>query len=225
MTADLLSSASPARCWVPRGVYRPQTDSLLLRRALRCEGVTGRTEVLDLCTGSGLLAVEAARLGARVTAVDISWRAVAAARLNALLNGVPLRVRHGDLDSPLGPRRFDLVITNPPYVPAPGDAVPKGSARAWDAGIDGRLLIDRICDATPALLRSSGRMLMVHSDLCGVPDTLARLEDRGMRARVVDRTRLPFGRVLRSRLGWLHERGLATSGDIEELVVIRAEHA
>ncbi|MEU3785780.1 HemK2/MTQ2 family protein methyltransferase [Streptomyces sp900129855] len=224
MTADSLAAAPRLRCWVPRGVYPPQADTRLLERALRRERITGETDVLDLGTGSGLLAVEAARLGGRVTAVDISWRAIAVAWLNALLNGQSLRVRHGDLAAAVPGRRFDLVTANPPYVPAPGAAPPRGPARAWDAGRDGRLLIDRICDTAPTVLRPTGTLLIVHSHLCGVDATLARLQKAGLRAEVVDRARLPFGRVLRSRLAWLREQGLTADGTTEELVVIRAAH-
>jgi release factor glutamine methyltransferase len=228
MTVESLTSAPRLRCWTPPGVYRPQTDTGLLRRALRLERITSHTEVLDLGTGSGALAVEAARLGAQVTAVDISWRALAAAWCNALLNGQTVRVRHGDLASAVPGRRFDLVVTNPPYVPAPpADGPPRGPARAWDAGPDGRLLIDRICAAAPTVLRPAGRLLMVHSHLSGVEETLTRLRAAGLHAEIVDRTRLPFGRILRSRLGWLRKRGLVSDGadrTTEELVVIRAEH-
>ncbi|MFI1361285.1 HemK2/MTQ2 family protein methyltransferase [Streptomyces sp. NPDC020898] len=223
-SANALTAAPPLRCWVPRGVYAPQADTRLLRRAMCREGVTERTDVLDLGTGSGLLAVEAARLGGRVTAVDISWRALAATRLNALLNGQALRVRHGDLAAAVPGRRFDLVVTNPPYVPAPADAPPRGPARAWDAGRDGRLLIDRICDTAPTVLRPTGTLLLVHSHLCGIDATLTRLAEAGLRAEVVDRAALPFGRVLRSRLAWLRAQGLTAGGTTEELVVIRAEH-
>lgn len=225
---DSFITAPRLRCWVPRGVYAPGTDTRLLGRALRREGITARTDVLDLGTGSGLLAVEAARLGGRVTAVDISWRALAATSLNALLNGQSLRVRHGDLASAVPGRRFDLVITNPPYVPTPDTAPARGPARAWDAGRDGRRLIDRICDTAPAVLRPTGTLLIVHSHLCGVDTTLARLEKAGLRAEVVDRMLLPYGRVLRSRLAWLREQGLAsddgTTEELEELVVLRAEY-
>lgn len=229
MTVESLSPVPGFRCWTPPGVYRPQTDTGLLRRALYRERITGRTEVLDLGTGSGALAVEAARMGGRVTAVDISWCALVSAWFNALLNGQVVRVRHGDLASAVPGRRFDLVVTNPPYVPAPpADGPPRGPARAWDAGTDGRLLTDRICAAAPTVLRPAGRLLMVHSHLSGVEETLVRLREAGLRARVVDRTRLPFGRVLLSRLGWLRERGLvaddADGRATEELVVIRAEH-
>lgn len=134
MTAEALMAASRLRCWVPRGVYSPQADTWLLQRAIRRERITEETDVLDLGSGSGLLAVEAARRGGRVTAVDISWRAIATTWLNALLNGQSLRVRQGDLAGAVSGRRFDLVIANPPYVPAPSTGPPRGTARAWDAG-------------------------------------------------------------------------------------------
>lgn len=226
MPTETLAAAPRLRYWVPRGVYPPQTDTRLLGRAMRREGVADGTDVLDLGTGSGVLAVEAARLGGRVTAVDISWRALATAWFNSRLNGETVQVRHGDLASAVPGHRFDLVVTNPPYVPAPHGVPPAGPARAWDAGADGRVLIDRICDAAPTVLRPTGTLLIVHSHLCGVDDTLARLARTGMHAEVVDRARLPFGRVLRSRLVWLRERGLAPDDEpTEELVVIRAAHS
>ncbi|WP_443058115.1 methyltransferase [Streptomyces sp. NBC_00820] len=156
MTAGTLTAFPRLRCWVPWGVYAPQADTRLLGRAMRREGITSRTDVLDLGTGSGVLAVEAARLGGRVTAVDISWGAVATAWFNALLNGQTVRVHHGDLASAVPGCRFDLVVTNPPYVPTPAHVAPRGRSRAWDAGADGRLLIDRICDTAPAVLRPTG---------------------------------------------------------------------
>jgi release factor glutamine methyltransferase len=214
-----------APAWTPPGVYEPQQDTWLLAQAMRREDITPGTDVLDLGTGSGALALEAARLGARVTAVDISWRAVLAARVNALLSGQSISVRRGDLTAAVPGRRFDLVVSNPPYVPSPDAGTPRGVARAWDAGWDGRLLLDRICDAATAFLCPHGVLLVVHSALCGVDDTLARLSAAGLDAAVTDRVPVPFGRVLRSRLDWLWQRGLPTDDLVEELVVVRAVRA
>ncbi|BFP57072.1 hypothetical protein SCMC78_68790 [Streptomyces sp. CMC78] len=82
------------------GVYRPQTDTLLLATAMSREGIGSGMDVLDLCTGTGTLALHAARLGARVTAVDISRRAVASARLNTVLARLPVTVRRGTCSEP-----------------------------------------------------------------------------------------------------------------------------
>ncbi|MDT0269450.1 methyltransferase [Streptomyces sp. DSM 44915] len=207
------------------GVYAPQSDTLMLAAALRREGLCPGMEVLEVCAGSGALAVFAARLGASVTAVDVGRRAVLSTRINALLAGRRITVRRGDLLAAVPDRTFDLVFCNPPYVPAPGEAAPaRGAARAWDAGLDGRLLVDRVCAEAPARLRPHGVLLMVHSGLCAADETLLRLERAGLRASVVDRAHIPFGPVLRARLPWLRRRGLVAPGQrTEELVVIRGE--
>ncbi|MEU9237599.1 HemK2/MTQ2 family protein methyltransferase [Streptomyces subrutilus] len=207
------------------GVYRPQADTLLLAEALSQEKLGPRTDALEIGTGTGALALHAAGRGARVTAVDVSWPAVVTARLNSLRRRLPLRVLHGDFEERTAGRRFDLVVTNPPYVPAPGTRLPShGPERAWDAGPDGRGVIDRICASAPALLRPGGVLLMVHSGMCGAEETVERLAGAGLAAEVTARASVPWGPVLRSRRRWLEQQGLAAEAEEwEELVIIRAE--
>ncbi|MBU6474852.1 MAG: 50S ribosomal protein L3 N(5)-glutamine methyltransferase [Alphaproteobacteria bacterium] len=80
--------------------------------------------ILDLCTGSGCLAVLAAYLfpKAKVDAVDLSAQALAVARRNVRDHRMEKRVRlfKGDLFTPLKGKKYDLIITNPPYVDAKG---------------------------------------------------------------------------------------------------------
>ncbi|MFJ9905613.1 HemK2/MTQ2 family protein methyltransferase [Streptomyces sp. NPDC101152] len=210
---------------VPPGVYAPQEDTDLLVGALSEEPLQPGAAVLDVGTGTGALALAAARRGTRVTAVDVSWRAVCTARVNALLAGLPLRIRRGNLFTPVRGQSFDLILSNPPYVPAPTDgARPRGAARAWDAGGDGRLVLDRICREAPGLLRPGGVLLMVHSALSGPDRTLDHLRAAGLKASVTGRRRIALGPVLRGREGWLRERGLLAADDEkEELVIVRAE--
>lgn len=210
------------------GVYEPQGDTFLLREVLRRTTLPPGTQALDACTGSGLLALAVARLGAdRVLAVDSSPLAVATAKLNARLAGLPVHVRLGDFLTCAAGHRFDLVTANPPYVPCPPRTRHPGSglgpARAWRAGHDGRRQVDRLCAAAPDLLTASGVLLLVHSALCGVERTLRDLRRRGLTASVEDRRRQPFGPVLQAHAPWLEERGLIAPGQREEeLVVIRA---
>lgn len=214
----------PGRILCLPGVYRPQADTSLLAAAMRREGIGPGMDVLDLCTGSGVLALQAARLGAQVTAVDISHRAVISARLNASLAGLLVSVRRGDLFAAVPERRFDVLVSNPPYVPAPDPNPPRwGARRAWDAGCDGRALLDRICDSAPAALRSGGLLLLVHSELNGPHETVRRLARAGLKASVSDRVSIAFGPVVRARLTWLRERDLVAAGSArEELLIIRA---
>ncbi|MGK5499645.1 HemK2/MTQ2 family protein methyltransferase [Streptomyces sp. URMC 125] len=214
----------------PPGVYAPQDDTWLLRQALRDAALARGARVLDLCTGTGVLAMAALQLGAdEAVALDASPRAVLAARCNAWLHRLPLTVRRGDLADAVaearGGRGFDVVLANPPYVPSPERELPRrGAAMCWDGGPDGRAVLDRLCACAPELLAPGGTLLMVHSELCGTRATLELLRAEGLKSSVVARTTIPFGPVLHSRAAWLEERGLIAPGQrTEELVVIRAD--
>jgi release factor glutamine methyltransferase len=205
------------------GVYCPQADTRLLLSALRDARLGRSARALDLCTGSGVAAIAAARGGARqVTAVDRYLPAVLSARFNARVRGLPIRVRHGDLSSVTG--QFDLVTANPPYVPGPSAEPAHGAAMAWDAGLDGRRCLDALCARAADLLAPDGTMLLVHSALCGVWQTLESLRDNGLKSSVVARAAEPFGPVMRQRVEYLESAGLIEPGErTEELVVIRAD--
>lgn len=209
------------------GVYTPVADSLLLRKALIDASVPRGARALDICTGTGIIALAAAELGASyVRALDLSHRAVFAARCNARLRRLPIHVRRGDFRTQLGQERFDIVTANPPYVPCPdGDASTTGNARAWNAGHDGRLYLDPLCAMAPRLLNPGGIMLIVHSSLCQPDVTVQMLAEAGLKASVVARRGKPFGPVVSSRAAWLEDQGLIAAGQRrEELVVIRADH-
>jgi release factor glutamine methyltransferase len=209
------------------GVFRPRPDSWMLARHL-CAQVRPGAHVLDLCTGSGAIAVAAARCGAGpVTAIDVSRRSVATVRINARLNGVRVRALRGDLFAPVAGERFDAIASNPPYLPAQDDALPAhGPARAIDAGADGRVLLDRICARAAEHLRPGGVVMLVHSDLIGVEPTVAALEAVGLRVDVLERRRGPLGPLLTARAPLLEARGLLAPGEREEeMVVVRGAAA
>ena len=192
----------------------------MLAQAAREELRPGAS-VLDLCTGSGAVAVATALAGAeRVTAVDLSLRAVATARLNALLNGTGLRAVRGSLFEPVGDERFDLIVSNPPYVPAEDDRPPRGEARAWDAGHDGRELLDPLLTAAPGHLKPGGALLVVHSSITGEQRTLDAMREGGLEPAVVRRERSPLGPLHSSRAQLLERRGLLELGQREEDVLV-----
>ncbi|ASR02647.1 HemK2/MTQ2 family protein methyltransferase [Gordonia rubripertincta] len=231
-----LTSASPA---TPRGtiaasgfatstvgeVYLPQQDTELLIDMVRSLGVDGKN-VLDLCTGSGAIAIAAARRGAaEVTAVDASADAVAYARRASMTAGVSVTVEHGDLTRHVG--QYDVVTCNPPYVPTPPVDDPRyhpaGPSHAWDAGLDGRAVLDLLCAHVPTLLRPGGAFLLVHSEFADEDASLRALRAGGLHAEVVSERFIPFGPVMTARAEWLEERGLLERGcRVERLVGIAA---
>lgn len=212
-------------------VYQPQDDSRLLVDAMRESGLIPGRRVLDICTGSGFIAIAAAGMQcASVTAFDICPRAVSSSRGNAVVAGVNVDVRQGSWVQALDCDPFDVVVCNPPYVPTPpiGDvdaATPvAGPSWAWDAGVDGRWVLDPLCDAAPLLLRRSGSLLLVQSALAGVEASLRRLRTAGLSSDVVASQTIPFGPVLTARARWLERTGRIEHGcRREELVVIRAD--
>lgn len=205
------------------GVYPAQHDSWVLVEALKREALGPDSRVLDLCAGSGVVSVCAAERGARVTAVDVSRRAVATTWMNTRPHRRSVRVVRGDLTEPVRGEQFDLVVSNPPYVPAENDRVPvRGIARSWDAGKDGRAVLDRICRQAPGVLEAGGVLLLVQSALSGIEKSQAMLEEQGLCVDDVSRVDVPFGPVLAARRDMLVQRGVIAMGQrSEELVVLR----
>ena len=124
--------------------------------------------ILDLCTGSGCLAILAALAFPRATidAVDLSPGALALARRNVAAHrlGDRISVHRGDLFKPLVGRRYDLIISNPPYVDAGGMAKLPPEFRheprlALAAGKDGLDLVHRILAETPQHLTKNGGLV------------------------------------------------------------------
>jgi ribosomal protein L3 glutamine methyltransferase len=135
--------------------------------------------LLDLCTGSGCLAILASRSfpNARIDAVDISAPALEVAARNVADYGLEerLTLHRGDLFGPIGARRYDLIISNPPYVDAEGMATLPPECRAepklaLDGGADGLAIVSRILD-------QAGRHLTPHGGLlCEIGRGRERLE-------------------------------------------------
>jgi len=128
----------------------------------------GVRRVLDLCTGSGCLAILAAMHfpDATVDAVDISRDALAVARINVRDHALEHRVRllRGDLLAPVDGERYDLIISNPPYVDAPGMAALPPECRheprrAFAGGADGLKFVRRIVAEAPRHLTPAGGLL------------------------------------------------------------------
>jgi ribosomal protein L3 glutamine methyltransferase len=124
--------------------------------------------VLDLCTGSGCLAILASRIfpNARIDAVDISSGALDVAKRNVADYGLEdvITLHRGDLFAPISERRYDLIISNPPYVDAQGMAELPRECRtepklAFDGGADGLDIVRRILNKARQHLTPEGGLL------------------------------------------------------------------
>ncbi|MBZ5587485.1 MAG: methyltransferase [Acidobacteriia bacterium] len=143
------------------------------------------SSVLDLGTGSGVAAVAAARLGARVVAVDLNPHAVRCTRINALLNHVEGRVdaRVGNLFAPVAGQRFDLVLFNPPYF--------RGTPRdLLDAAWRSEDVAERFAVGLAEHLAPGGRAIVVLSTDGDAPGFLAALASARLRTKVRRREEL-----------------------------------
>jgi release factor glutamine methyltransferase len=148
-------------------IPRPETE-LLVELALERLAGTAEPAVADLGTGSGAVALALAqeRADARVVAVDSSAAALEVAAANARALGLErVEFREGSWCAPLGAERFDLIVSNPPYV-AEGDphlaALRFEPQQALVAGPDGLDALRAIAAAARGNLRPGGSLLLEH---------------------------------------------------------------
>lgn len=121
-----------------------------------------------------------------------------AAGVNAGLSRVRVRGVRGSLFELVGTEAFDCIASNPPCVPSTSEALPvRGLSRAWEAGADGRVVVDRICREAHRHLRPGGVLLLVHSTMIGEQRTRALLAATGLEVEVVQRRRGPLGPLMR----------------------------
>ncbi len=150
-------------------IPRPETE-MLVERALAMVPERSPLAVLDLGTGSGAVAIAIARErpSARVLATDASARALEVARDNARRHGARVELALGDWLAAASPeRRFDLIVSNPPYVASGDPHLARGDVRfepraALDGGRDGLDCIRRIAREARARLAPGGWLALEH---------------------------------------------------------------
>jgi len=162
------------------GVFipRPETEILVetaIKQVTRSPCLSGRQaghqvtslDILDVGTGSGCIAISLAKLlpYAAITATDISDKALAAAMENADLNGAKVNFVQGDLFCGLPPGSYDLVVSNPPYIPSPEIQNLQPEIRhepivALDGGSDGLDFYRRMIKDAPQYLKENSYFIM-----------------------------------------------------------------
>lgn len=184
------------RLMISRDVYEPAEDTFLAADNLT---VTKNDRVLDMGTGSGILAILAAKTAKQVVAVDINPHAVRCARKNAEANKLAdkIDIRRGDLFRPIRKNeKFSLIMFNAPYLPSIRREARSWLSRAWAGGPTGRKLIDRFIDEAPCYLERKGRILLVQSSLANVDDTLRMFHASGFESRVVADEKVAFETIV-----------------------------
>lgn len=177
-------------------VYEPAEDSFLFAENLNVEK---NEQVLDVGTGCGMLGILAAEKAGSVVAVDLNPYAVGCAKENASLNNLRSKIAfiQTDLFTALNANaRFDLILFNAPYLPAPESEAESWIGRAWAGGANGRQVIDRFLFQAPLHLKANGRILLMQSTLANVEETLRRLGEFNLQERVKAERKLPFFETL-----------------------------
>lgn len=209
---ELAIRGTPVRLQPAEGVFTPTPNGLFYAES--CDVRPGE-RVLDVGTGSGVLAIWAAKLGATVDAVDADARAVAAARRNARLNGVEasVAVRQASLlDGASG--HYDVILANLPneiVAPAYLAGLPPGDARVFAGGPSGNAVILALLDGAPGLLRDGARLYLPIHTLTDYHATLHAALAR-YRLRLVSHATLPVKPFVTAHLDWY--RGLDEAGVI-----------
>lgn len=154
-------------------VYDPSDDSFLLVKVL---DVSPGEHLLDMGTGSGIVAMHAAKGGAKVTAADLNPHAVACARSNALKNDLRVEMLQSDLFLNVK-GLFDIITFNPPYLPEEG-APSTWMERAWSGGSDGSEVVVRFLEDAWKFLTPGGRIYIILSSFGSIRSVLKMARDR-----------------------------------------------
>lgn len=146
-------------------VYTPAEDSFLI---LEHMSIPQGSRVLDMGTGSGILAVEAAKSAREVVAADINPDAIEDLQRKAIQNIIPI---HSDLFKNVD-GTFDVILFNAPYLPGKEDSI-------WSGGEQGREVISNFLKAAGSHMEVRGRIFLLISSQTGIDETLALFTKHG----------------------------------------------
>ena len=159
-------------------VYIPAEDSYMLAENLL---IKKGQSVLEIGTGSGIVAMYASKLTDKVTASDINYDAIELAHKNFKANNIEnIELLFGNLFEPVKDRKFDVILFNTPYLPTESDEVLDDNLNyAFDGGLDGRKVIDNFLNEVKNHLNDGGIVQLIQSSLCDNEKTLAILDEQG----------------------------------------------
>ncbi|WP_295591103.1 HemK2/MTQ2 family protein methyltransferase [uncultured Methanobrevibacter sp.] len=164
-------------------VYIPAEDSYLLADNLE---IKSGQSVLEIGTGSGIVAMYASKLTDDITVTDINFDACLLAEKNFKDNGIEnIEILFGNLFEPVKNRKFDVILFNTPYLPTEDDEVLDDTINyAFDGGLNGRKVIDLFLNEVGNHLNDGGIVQMIQSSLSGNEETLEKLDHLGFIAEI-----------------------------------------
>ena len=164
-------------------VYIPAEDSYLLADNLE---IKSGQSVLEIGTGSGIVAMYASKLTDDITVTDINFDACLLAEKNFKDNGIEnIEILFGNLFEPVKNRKFDVILFNTPYLPTEDDEVLDDTINyAFDGGLNGRKVIDLFLNEVGDHLNDGGIVQMIQSSLSGNEETLEKLDHLGFIAEI-----------------------------------------
>ena len=164
-------------------VYIPAEDSYLLADNLLIEE---NQSVLEIGTGSGIVAMYASKLTDRITVTDINFDACQLAEKNFKENGIEnIEILFGNLFEPVKNRKFDVILFNTPYLPTEdGEVLEDTINYAFDGGLNGRKVINLFLNEVSNHLNDGGIVQMIQSSLSGNEETLQKFDELGFIAEI-----------------------------------------
>ena len=164
-------------------VYIPAEDSYLLADNLE---IKPGQSVLEIGTGSGIVAMYASRLTDRITVTDINFDACMLAEKNFKANNIEnIEILFGNMFEVVKDRKFDVILFNTPYLPTEDDEVLDDTINyAFDGGLNGRKVIDLFLNEVGNHLNDGGIVQMIQSSLSGNEETLEKFDQLGFIAEI-----------------------------------------
>lgn len=164
-------------------VYVPAEDSYLLADNLL---IKEGQSVLEIGTGSGIVAMYASKLTDEITVTDINFDACRLAEKNFRENGIEnIEILFGNMFEPVKNRKFDVILFNTPYLPTEeGEVLEDTINYAFDGGLNGRKVIDVFLNEVGNHLNEGGIVQLIQSSLSGNEETLNMLDKSGFIAEI-----------------------------------------
>tara|TARA_Y100001970_G_scaffold17151_1_gene19393 strand:+ start:4972 stop:5520 length:549 start_codon:yes stop_codon:yes gene_type:complete len=145
------------------GVYEPAEDSWMMCNYLPND----LGSVLEIGCGSGIISVNLAKKGNKVTSVDINPKAIKATKHNAQKNNVEIEILQSDMFSAVSNRKFDVIICNPPYLPPSENYNDPELELAVEGGANGHEFTSLLLSNAKNFLNDQGSIFMIQSSKMG----------------------------------------------------------